>query len=406
MGGGATRAYNVARGLTLNGCKVTVVAAAPHYPMGDIPRKYRWKILVIEYKENMKIIRTLMIPLPSKGLVNRIILFIFFIITSLFALPALRRVDVIWAANPNILSFYPALIYSFIKKAPIALNVDDPWPEELCNLRLLKRGSILFKIGEILAKIVYYRAKALTPISPAYIKMIAKRYSVSPSKIHVVRAGVDTEKFKPTKQHKENEKFTVLYSGTFSVAYDFDQILEAASILQEKGEQVQFIIQGKGELADHIKMRVRQLHLKNVKIIDRIVSRDNMAKFLSMADALLLPLRDFGKPYLGVSCKLYEYQAVGKPIICCAEGQPAEYLKETGSGLVVKPGDHKALAKAVLYLRQNRYVAKKLGASGRQYVENNLSIEKIGLKMMNVFNNALSNSFQIYKSRVTRYMRF
>jgi len=32
MGGGATRAYNVARGLVLNGCEVTVVAAFPHYP--------------------------------------------------------------------------------------------------------------------------------------------------------------------------------------------------------------------------------------------------------------------------------------------------------------------------------------------------------------------------------------
>jgi len=39
------------------------------------------------------------------------------------------------------------------------------------------------------------------------------------------------------------------------------------------------------------------------------------------------------------------------------------------------------MAKAVLYLRENRYVAEELGVSGRRYVENNLSIEKIGLKM-------------------------
>jgi len=46
---------------------------------------------------------------------------------------------------------------------------------------------------------------------------------------------------------------------------------------------------------------------------------------------------------------------------------------------------YEALAKAVLYLRENRDVAEKLGTSGRRYVENNLSIEKIGLKIMKLF---------------------
>jgi glycosyltransferase involved in cell wall biosynthesis len=89
---------------------------------------------------------------------------------------------------------------------------------------------------------------------------------------------------------------------------------------------------------------------------------------------------------MGVSTKLYEYQAVGKPIICCSAGQPAKYVEETNSGIVVKPGDYEALAKAVLYLKNNSDVARKLGDSGRRYVEDNLSIEKIGEKMMTVFN--------------------
>ncbi|MHA1833648.1 MAG: glycosyltransferase, partial [Candidatus Baldrarchaeia archaeon] len=60
-------------------------------------------------------------------------------------------------------------------------------------------------------------------------------------------------------------------------------------------------------------------------------------------------------------------------------------VSETESGVVVKPGDYEALAKAILYLRENRSIAERLGASGRRYVENNLSIEKIGLKMKRIF---------------------
>ncbi|MDI6846760.1 MAG: glycosyltransferase [Candidatus Bathyarchaeia archaeon] len=103
-------------------------------------------------------------------------------------------------------------------------------------------------------------------------------------------------------------------------------------------------------------------------------------------------------PYLGISPKLYEYQAAGKPIICCAEGEPARYVKETRSGVVVKPRDYEALANAVLYLRKNEDVAEELGGNGRKYVEDKLSIEKIGLKMRMVFKKVLANSPVIHKA--------
>ncbi len=92
---------------------------------------------------------------------------------------------------------------------------------------------------------------------------------------------------------------------------------------------------------------------------------------------------------MGISSKLYEYQAAGKPILCCSSGQPGRYVSETKSGIVVEPGDYEALAKAILYLKENEGVAKKLGASGRQYVEKTLSIEKIGFKMKGIFKSVM-----------------
>jgi colanic acid biosynthesis glycosyl transferase WcaI len=165
-------------------------------------------------------------------------------------------------------------------------------------------------------------------------------------------------------------------------------VLKAAEIL-ENHEDVEIVLQGGGELLNYVKQRVAEMKLRNVRIIDRVLSREEVAKLTGEADALLLPLRDFGRPYLGISSKLYEYQAVGRPIICCADGQSAEYVKETRSGVVVKPGDYEALAKAVLYLKDNSDLARDLGDSGRHYVEDNLSIEKIGKEMMAVFNKVL-----------------
>jgi glycosyltransferase involved in cell wall biosynthesis len=384
MGGGATRAYNVVKGMMLHETQVVVVAAFPHYPHGNVPKEYRWKLFKIEWHEGAKIIRTFVPPLPSKGLAYRLILAISFVISSLLALPIVRKVDIIWATNPNIISFFPALVYGLVKGAPVALNVDDLWPEDIYSFNLLKPRSFLAKIAETMARIAYHKASIITPISPGYISIICGRYGVDPRKIEVVRAGVNVSKFRPYPTKRHNEKFIVLYSGAFSVAYDFEQVLKAAKLLEN--ENVEFILQGGGEVAPYLKSMVEELRLRNVRIMDKILSRDEVAKLLSEADALILPLRDFGRPYLGISSKLYEYQAVGKPIICCAEGQPAKYVKETFSGIVIRPGDHEALASAVLYLKGSPELAKELGENGRRYVEENISLENIGREMVQLLN--------------------
>jgi glycosyltransferase involved in cell wall biosynthesis len=192
MGGGATRAYNAVKGLLLNGARVTVVAAHPHYPHGNVPKEYRWKPIKVEWREGAKVIRTFVPPLPSVGgAATRPP------VSSLFALPAVGKADVVWAANPNIISFFPAMVYGLLLKAPVALNVDDLWPEDMYSLNLLKPNSFFAKAAEALARIAYHKARVITPISPYYRLVICGRYRADPSKVKTVRAGVDTSKFKP-----------------------------------------------------------------------------------------------------------------------------------------------------------------------------------------------------------------
>jgi len=396
LGGAATRAHNIAKGLLLNGCKVTVVTAFPHYPHGEIPKEYKWKPFKVEWLGKTKVIRTFILPLESKGLAKRIILFVSFAISSLAAFLLVGKIDVIWAANPDILSMMPAMIYSKVKRRPIVSNVDDLILKDLYDLNLMEESSTISKLAELVARISYLKAEAVTPVSKGYVEYLSKRYGVEKSKIHVVRGGVDLIIFKPRAfQQNTKRKFIVLYTGAFSVAYDFEQVFRAAKIVEKKYSEVEFILQGKGELTSSINSKIKEMNLKNVRVVDKVFSRDEVAELLNQADTLILPLRDFGKPYLGISSKLYEYQAVGKPIICCAEGEPAEYVKETNSGVVVKPGDFKGLAEGVIYLYHNGEVARQLGEAGRHFVEGNLSLEKIGSRMISVFKQVLGNPSRI-----------
>jgi len=130
---------------------------------------------------------------------------------------------------------------------------------------------------------------------------------------------------------------------------------------------------------------IDELNVKSVKIIDKLLSREDVAQLLCQADILVLPIVEYKKPYRGMSSKLYEYQAVGKPIICCSRGLPSVYVRETNSGLVVYPGDYEAFAKAVLELKENPELARTMGENGRKYVETEASIEAVGFKMKEIF---------------------
>ncbi|MGZ3871070.1 MAG: glycosyltransferase family 4 protein, partial [Bacteriovorax sp.] len=277
-----------------------------------------------------------------------------------------------------------AIFYGSIKRKQIVSNVDDLIIEDLYDLDLLKRGSFISKMAESFARVLFSKVKAATPISSGYTPTIM-RYGVDKLRIRVVPSGVDLDVFKPRPEQKMGDKFVVLYSGGFSIAYDFEQIFNAAKILEKLDPAIEFVIQGKGELLHSMCSKVNAMKLQNVQIIDKLLSREAVSDLLSQADVLILPLANFRTPYRGMSSKLYEYQAVGKPIICCSNGIPKTYVEETKSGLVVFPGDYEALTQAILNLKANPNLAIKMGKNGRRVVERETSIKAVGSILKNFF---------------------
>lgn len=376
LGGSATRARNIARGLQLRGNEVTVVAGFPHYPEGDVPKKLRKRAFVNENDAGIVVIRTWVPPLASKGLLNRLVIFASFMISSLFALAYVRRVDGIFASNPQILAVFPAKIYGWLYGAPVILNVDDMWPESLSDLGMLGDGLIK-RVSTQIARSAYRIADAITPISPSYVEPIVTKYGVPKSKVEVIPGGVDVTLFQGMSGPSQRPTFEVLYIGAFSRAYDFSQVLQAANELRGI-EAIRFQLRGQGEMAPAVKGKIERMRLRNVSLTENTVSRAEAARLMMNADALLLPLSGLEYVEKGISSKLYEYQAAGRPIVCCSSGTPGNYVRQSGSGLVVQPGDFASLAAAVLRLFKDEALASKLGRSGRDFVLSRYSVEEVG----------------------------
>lgn len=389
LGGAATRNSNISKGLSLNGCNLTIITAFPHYPHGIIPPEYKSTIVKIETIDNIKIIRTFMPPIKSEGIVKRMVLMVSFAVSSMFALPFSRKADIIWGG-----SWLPGILYSKLKRIPVVLDVCDLTVEDLPLLKIAKQDSLLLKIASSIYRFFYVKGDAIAPISPGYVNTIVNKYSVKRDRISIIPVGVDSSEFKNNKKFRlKDDPFIIIYAGVLGVGYDFEQVFGAAKILKDSGTNVLFILHGGGECVGIIKSRLQELNLTNVKLSDRLLSsRKEVACLLNEADALILPLKDYGAPYPGIPSKLYEYQSVGKPIICCAEGEPAKYIRDSNSGVIVSPENPRELAQAIKYLYANIEIAQQMGKNGRRLVEREVDIAAIGAKAKALFTKLMAKN--------------
>jgi len=374
MGGASARVSNVVKGLFSKGCDVTVVAAFPHYPHGKVPREYKGKAIVSEKAGDAKVLRVWIPALAHSNIANRVILHACFIFSSLFALPFTGGFDVVWAANPNLFSFFPAVVYGLVKRVPIVRNVDDLWPEVFYELGLV-RSMFMRKMLDFLAWLSYVVPVAVTSISAGYKRWIVAKYGVHPAKVNVVEVGVDA--VKPLNVKSEKSRFVVMYSGVLGLGYDFNVVLEAAKILG-KDDDIIFVIRGVGELASKLRRRIGELDLGNVVLDTNFLPKGKLSALLGSADVFVLPMASGSFVDEGLPAKVFEYQAYGKPVICVSGGEPARYVEATGSGLVVKPKDADGLAEAIVRLYKDRKLAAELGWNGWHHVSENATTEKIG----------------------------
>ncbi|MGA2682119.1 MAG: glycosyltransferase family 4 protein [Candidatus Bathyarchaeia archaeon] len=381
MGGGSTRASNVVNGLVSCGCEVTVVTAFPHYPHGIVPKEYRHKAMVNELLGSVRVCRVWIPSIPHNSNLKRIFLHFTFVLSSLFALPFVGKTDVIWGANPNLFSFFPMITYGIIKRAPIARNVDDLWPEVFYEMEIV-RSKYVKKFLDFLARISYVIPDVITPISTGYKRAIVAKYGIDPAKIHVIEVGV--KKIPPMNTiHDSGDRFVVMYSGVLGLGYDLEVVLEGAKILEnEKG--IFFVIRGVGEMADKLRQSIEASGLQNIVLDTRFLSKDDLESFLNSSDVFILPMANSNIVDLGLPTKVFEYQAHGKPIVCVSNGEAARYVESTRSGIIVKPKDASGFAKAVLALYTDRESCLKFGLNGRRYVSEFLTSEMIGKRMIEV----------------------
>jgi colanic acid biosynthesis glycosyl transferase WcaI len=356
-----------AAGLAVRGHDVEVICAVPNHPEGVVHPEFRRRAIVKAERDGYRVKYVWVRASPKKSVRNRLLLYGTYAASSALAGAAASRPDVVLASSPPLPVGAAAAAVAARHRVPWVLDVRDLWPEAAVALGELPDGRAA-RAAERLERRLYRSAAAITTVTEPFREDIAAR-GVSLDKVTLIPNGttqqwLDAGELEPDRAAADlpSNRFVWAYGGNLGLAQGLDAAVEAAAKL---GEDFQLLLIGDGPLRSRLEERAEELPAGSVAIRG-LVQPDVAARLLRAADALLVPLD--ARPALRkfVPSKLFDYAALGRPVIVSAAGEASRIATEAEAALTVAPGDPAALAAAVRRLHDDPALGARLGTAGRK----------------------------------------
>jgi colanic acid/amylovoran biosynthesis glycosyltransferase len=190
-------------------------------------------------------------------------------------------------------------------------------------------------------------------------------------KVHVVRAGVDTRLFAPAdiRPAGGGRPLAIVSVGTLHEVKGQTHLIEACRLLAGEGVEVSCRLIGSGPDRDMLARRIRDAGLEERVVLAGPRTRTEIAEALRSADCLVapsVPTRQGRRE--GIPVVLMEAMSCGLPVVASAISGIPELVEDRVSGLLVPPGDARAIADALRMLEADPLLRERLGRAARRRV--------------------------------------
>ncbi len=380
-GAAPQRAYHFALNLVRAGHDVTVVTGMPNHPSGVTHDAYRRRLFARETMNGIRVVRSWLHATPRKTFVTRMLNQVSFMVSSAIAALFTRRVDVVLVTSPPLFLGLSAWFVSLVKRVPFVLDVRDYWPYAAVELGQLSDPRVI-AMARGLESFLYRRAARIVAVTPGMIELMVER-GIPKHRIELITNGADTELFSPADaQVPGSGRLTALYSGTHGLVHGMGAILDAAELLKNE-ERIDFLLVGDGVAKEELVRAATDRGLDNVSF-RRSEAPETLVGTIRNAGVCLATTTagSFGEGTIPV--KLFDYMACGKPVVAAVSGDAAMVVREAGAGIVVEPGDGRALANALRALLEDEGARDRMGRSGREYVTRNYSRRMLAFRMIRI----------------------
>jgi GalNAc-alpha-(1->4)-GalNAc-alpha-(1->3)-diNAcBac-PP-undecaprenol alpha-1,4-N-acetyl-D-galactosaminyltransferase len=232
-----------------------------------------------------------------------------------------------------------------------------------------------------LRRLLYPRARTVVVLTQG-IGAWAKRI-VKPAAVRVIPNPLDEQFLGGFGSDGEKNGQSVMAMGRMEPQKGFDLLLRAFAQCVDGHPGWSLRIFGQGNEQCHLRALADELGIGAKVQFNPVIKEPQKA--LRGSDLFVLSSR-----YEGFPMALLEAMACGLPVISfdCKSG-PAEMIRDGVNGILVPPGDVRALANAMNRLMENEQERRRLGARAVEVAER-FSLSRVNAMWKNVFDEALS----------------
>jgi glycosyltransferase involved in cell wall biosynthesis len=360
--------------LAASGHDVTVIAEVPNHPAGIVHPQYRRTLWRTSIETGVRVIRVWVATSPEKTFLTRIGFYLTYAFGATWAALLLtgRRHDVVFLTSPPLTVGIPGLVYSWLRRVPLVLDVRDLWPVLAVEMGEMRNRRVI-ALARRLEQLLYRRAAAVTVVTRGFSRYI-REHGVSAERIALVPNGVVPEAFHPEaadpvlrKSLGLEGKFVVGFYGNHGIAQDLEGVLEAARLVAAD-DRIRFVFVGEGPAKAGLLALKDRLSLHNALFLPQ-VPQASVLRYISLSTVAIVPLRKLELFKTFIPSKMFDFMACALPVVLQVDGEAREILEEAGAGVFVPPGDPDALARELTSLaRAPAARLEAMGETGRAYV--------------------------------------
>lgn len=273
--------------------------------------------------------------------------------------------------NPDILHTHYASSYGFL-----ASFVEHPKK----ILSVWGNDVIVFPYSNSLFKAMVRRSLQKTHYITAtsqFLLQSVKRLDSHIEKIRVIPFGIDPARFDYS-QRIPKSKIKIGIAKSLRPKYGVDVLIKAFRLLSKQHRNIELLIAGRGEFESKYKKLVEDLQLDERVKFFGFIDHDKLPDFLYELDIFAMPSVSDGESF-GVAA--VEASSTGLPVVAARVGGVPEVVLNNKTGILVEPRDVSELAGALEKLILDHSLREKMGAAGREFVENKYRWEQ-NLKSM------------------------
>lgn len=183
------------------------------------------------------------------------------------------------------------------------------------------------------------------------------RAGASGARVHVIGNAVDTAQFHPGIAKAEvatipRDAFVVGFTGSLKMWHGVDTLLAAFRDFRSVHPSAHLLICGDGPKRGWIEGFVAGAGLHEAVTLKGWVDHGDLPGLIARMDVATAPYPAAEDHYFS-PLKLYEYLAMGRPVVASDIGQTAELLSGSDAALLLPPGDVDALSQGLQTLSAN-----------------------------------------------------